>query len=265
MTKPEQISFISQDLTIGAQLVAPESGLAHAGVVCVTGGQADAEALFTEWQQAMAAEGIASLAFDARGKGRSDGVWDNGKMFGLPAELGNSQLSRMQDTVNAITEFQSMDIAPAEPSLLGASMGGDVALHVAQDHSDKISALILKAPAAYHPDAHAAQFGTQLRAILHNPARYPHSLADNFGMLRRLAVPTQLIFAAGEEVISPDIREMYMTAADENPLVEPLVVGDETTRHGYFFATDPTAIEAKRKTIADATTFILKTAATRVH
>ena len=265
MTKPEHISFISQDVRIGAQLVVPESGLARAGVVCVTGGQADAEALFTEWQQAMATEGIASLAFDARGKGRSDGVWDNGRMFGSPAELGNSQLSRMQDTVNAIVEFQSMDVAPAEPSLLGASMGGDVALHAAYEIPDRISSLILKAPAAYHPDAHTAQFGTQLRAILRNPARYPHALAPNFGMLRRLAVPTRLVFAAGEEVISPDIREMYTTAADENPLVESLVVGDETTRHGYFFATDPTAIEAKRKTITNTTAFILKTTATRVH
>ena len=260
MAETTHFQFESQGVPLGAQLVTPDSGAAKAGVVCVTGGLSDAETLYTDWQHYMAEQGIASLAFDARGKGRSEGVWENGAMFGPVAGRGNSQFTRVQDTANAVRHLADLDLFATKPSVIGTSMGGDVTLHVADQHARDLSSVVLKAPAAYHPEVHARQFGVALRHVLHSPERYPHAVAPNFGMLRRLRIPVQVIFAAGDQVISPEIKDWYYAAANSNPDAELIIVGDSTTPHGYFGERNPVAEKAKRVTIERTTDFILKTA-----
>jgi pimeloyl-ACP methyl ester carboxylesterase len=260
MTQIETLHFESEGVDIGAQLAVPEQGLGVAGVVCVTGGLSNAADMYSEWQDCLARQGIVSLAFDARGKGASGGVWEDGRMFGPPEQKGNSQFTRVQDTLRALQLLSDMDLFPTKPSVIGTSMGGDVALHVADRTQAQLSGVVLKAPAAYHPRAHARQFGQELRGILHSPRRYPHAVAPNFGMLRRLRLPVLLFFSEGEQVISPDIRACYEAAAQENPQAELVVVGDSSTKHAYFKQADEPALQAKRITIERSAEFILRSA-----
>ncbi len=260
MTQVQPFHFESEGVNIGAQLTVPERGIGSAGVVCVTGGMSSSVDMYGEWQDYLAEQDVVSLAFDARGRGASGGVWENGQMFGPQERRGNSQFSRVQDTINALRFLAGLNLFPAKPSIIGTSMGGDVALHTTHSSQVPLSSIILKAPAAYHPDAHARQFGQELRRILHNPARYPHAVSPNFGMLRRLRLPVLLFFSQGEQVIPQDIRSWYETAAQDNPYAELVVVGDGSTEHAYFRQTDDVARQAKDVTIERSAQFILRTA-----
>lgn len=233
---------------LAGRVCVPEVDRVQAGFVGVTGGGSNAEALYTEWQQVAADAGVASLVFDARGKGGSEGVWQNGVMCGPNNRRGNSQLTRVADTMNALDAFAGLDLCATKPTLLGTSMGGDIALRVTHKRPDVLSSLILKAPAAYHPEAHLRQYGWPLRAVLQNPEKYPPLDSENFGMLRCLPLPAQLIFPEGEDVIPSDVRQKLEGAVGVNPFVELLNVGDTTTRHGYFFQEDEVARDAKQQT-----------------
>jgi hypothetical protein len=74
--KKNKLKVKSGDLSLGAELVVPDSGNTANTVVCVTGGISTANALYADWQEHLASEDIASVSFDALGKEESDGFWN---------------------------------------------------------------------------------------------------------------------------------------------------------------------------------------------
>lgn len=258
--KKNGLKVKSGDLALGAELVVPDSGSTENTVVCITGGIATANALYAEWQEYLASEGMASISFDARGLGGSDGFWNTdseGYQIGDPT---NSQSSRVHDTLHVV-EYARRKLTgfTGKIAILGSSMGGDVAIKTVQElayRDDEIDGLILKAPAAYHPSAHYLNFGKDLRSVLQNPSRYPAILSENFRLLRTFNLPTQLIFARGDTVIPDDITLCYDLTVRELPGGEVLYVGEESTGHKYFTDTDYASAEAKQTTLEESAHFL---------
>lgn len=245
----------------------PDSGTASLGVVCVTGGAKTAHEVYSEWQEYFAGRGIASVSFDARGRGESGGVWSTDDSEFDHRLHYNSQASRVQDTLSVIEAYrQVVGQEVGAYALLGTSMGGDVAVHAAHElrKQDVVQALLLKAPAAYHPAAHHMLYGKRLRTILRGNQDYPAFLSDNFRKLREVNVPTQLIFARGDEVIPQDIQELYRLVTEEIELSEVVFVGDESTRHGYFTQEGEEARRAKEMTFERSVAFLRQVVTTMV-
>ncbi len=150
----ERVKFESQDVVLGGRLTIPESGLAVAGIVCVTGGGFDhCDSSYLEWQDYMSQEGLATLAFNARGIGDSDGSWrTDSQGYDAATSPANSQATRTGDLVNAYRFLGRAIEFPGQSKLgvIGGSMGGDIAVH-ALDYIEP-GALVLRAPAAYPED-----------------------------------------------------------------------------------------------------------------
>lgn len=251
----EQITFESADIRIGGTLVVPDSRMADIGVICVTGGAKPADELYNQWQWALEERGISSLAFDARGKGSSEGEWSSYDQDPVSGIHYNSQASRTADTVEAVSFFRGSPDVPSRVVLLGASMGGDIVIHAAERLKEKPDGLLLKAPAAYDPNAHQLAYGKHLKQQLTSKHNYP-AMSENFRILHRLGLPTQLFFANGEEIISPEIAFLYKLTV-EGIGGEVVEFGDETTKHGYFFAKDELSQRATEETIEKSAEFIL--------
>lgn len=264
--KTEKFTVVSEDVEIGCRLVVPDSGVSKIGAVCITGGTSPAGSLYGEWQEYFASEGITTVAFDARGIGESEGEWDTGKGFD-PRKSYNSQASRVTDTLEVVRSFARL--APecvGQLALVGSSMGGDIAIHAADQARRSapvpdVEALVLKAPAAYHPAAHHMLYGERLRTILRSDSQaYSAVLSTNFRILRELGVPTQLIFARGEEVIDREIIELYKLTVGDMPNSQILEVGRTgKTRHPYFRHLDKVSQIAKGRTFRRSAEFLLRT------
>lgn len=258
--KKNQLKVKSGDVSLGAELVVPDSGDTVNTVVCVTGGIATAGALYADWQEYLASEDIASVSFDARGLGDSEGFWNTDVEGYQAGDITNSQSSRVIDTINVI-EYVRNELAglTGKVAILGSSMGGDIAIKTVNKleyRGEGVDGLILKAPAAYHPVAHYLNYGQALKSVLRNPSKYPSILSENFGILRGQSIPTQLIFARGDRVIPDYITLCYDLTVRDLVSGEVLYVGDQETGHGYFTDKDPTSAEAKQETLEASAQFL---------
>jgi alpha-beta hydrolase superfamily lysophospholipase len=178
-------------------LFLPE-GEPEVGVVVLHGAGSAKESHF-DFARGCRADGIAALAFDARGHGRSEGA------FGPSA------------TDDALAMVELLRPHVGRVALRGSSMGGLVAIHAAaQDHS--LCALVAICPA---PEDHLlrglrsgerAEFACDVRAT----QSWLESL-DVYEAVARLGAETALLLlhAGGDEQISPAVSEELFEAAHE--------------------------------------------------
>lgn len=261
--KTEKFTVISEEVKIGCQLVTPDSGVSKIGAVCITGGGTPAASLYGEWQDFLATRGVSSVTFDARGIGSSGGEWSTKAGFD-PTKRYNSQASRTADTVEVLRRFAQ--IAPecaGKLALIGSSMGGDVAIHAAdqarrRSYVPSVGALVLKGSAAYCPAAHYLLYGERLQRVLRDTSYSTNGvLSENFTTLRNMKLPTQLIYARADETIDPEIIELYKLAVGDLPNSEVFDVGwSDRTKHGYFSATDAVSRKAKERTFERSAQFL---------
>jgi uncharacterized protein len=178
-------------------LFLPE-GEPEAGVVILHGAGSAKESHF-DFARGCRADGIAALAFDARGHGRSEGA------FGPSAT---------EDTL-AMVELLRPQVGRV--ALRGSSLGAFVAIHAAAlDHS--LCALVAICPA---PEDHLlrglrsgtlSDFGCDIPAT----QSWLESL-DVYEAVARLGADTALLLlhAGGDEQISPAVSEELFAAAHE--------------------------------------------------
>jgi pimeloyl-ACP methyl ester carboxylesterase len=232
----EKIRFESQDLIVDGKLVSPDSGLAQAGVICVTGGGTeDCGSIYSEWQEYLVEEGgLASLAFNARGIGESEGAWRTDSYnYNSQTSPANSQASRVIDTIQA-TKYLTATLGTHanKIGIIGASMGGDIAVRSLVRLSP--GALVLRAPAAYPNEVHGIQYGPEWKRRVQELGDSQASLnSSNFDILCRLRLPVMLVYSAGDVVIPRPIQEKYWRTVK---LLggHCLMVGDATTPHTYI-------------------------------
>lgn len=121
-----EVAFDSGDLQLAGTFYAPAGRSAVPGIVYVHGSGPSTRADFSEWSLVMAARGIASLAYDKRGAGKSKGDWRTSTF----SELADDAVAAL-----AALRAQPEVASPGKVGLLGASQGAWIA-PIAAERSD---------------------------------------------------------------------------------------------------------------------------------
>ena len=178
-------------------LFLPE-GEPRAGVVILHGAGSAKESHF-DFARGCRADGIAALAYDARGHGRSQGEFGPGAFDDVAA---------MVELLRAHTD---------RVALRGSSMGGFQAIHVgARDHS--LCAVVAICPAPDDLLLHSLRAGEELgfRCDLSATEQWLESL-DVYAAVRELGPETALLLlhARGDEQVPWTVSEELHAAAHE--------------------------------------------------
>ena len=249
----DRVSFVSQDVRLGGRLVMPDSGAANLGVLCVTGGGLeDCDTSYLEIQQFMAEEaGLASLAFNARGIGDSEGSFrTDSANFDHVSAPANSQASRTADTITAYKFLQTQLQTTEDKSMgiIGGSMGGDITVRAL--HELTPGAVVLRAPSAYPDHIHQLKYGPEWGPSIRAAGEAAALQSSNFERLSRLTLPMLLVYSAGDEVIPKPIHDSYRSAVEATG-GDYLLVGDEATPHTFLKAIPqhdtPTIMQAREQ------------------
>jgi pimeloyl-ACP methyl ester carboxylesterase len=132
----DRVAFRSSDgLRLFGTLAAPRQPAAGAAVLVHGGGVTREEGgFFTRLAAALAAAGIASLRFDFRGHGESEGRQKDLTICGVANDISA-----------AVEEVRSQT-GTAAAHLVGASFGGGITGFYAAHHSDQVRSLVLLNP-----------------------------------------------------------------------------------------------------------------------
>jgi pimeloyl-ACP methyl ester carboxylesterase len=139
--KTARVSFASQGIPCAGWLTLPDGPGPHPGVVLAHGLGATHDMLLTQYEQHFARSGLATLAFDYRHTGESDGV---------PRQRF-SMRRHQQDVRAALDYLRRCDgIDPARIGLWGTSFGAMHVLRVAGERGD-VAAVVVQCPIVHGP------------------------------------------------------------------------------------------------------------------
>ena len=166
------------------------------GVVFIAGGGTYTKELYREWQQHLANNGYSSMAFDFPGIGKSTG------------ELSSTGLnSRLGDTEKALDYFiNQTGLSEADITLCGRSMGGTLALRVADKRGHK--KLILLYPAAYAAEAYEKNFDEEFTEVIRSKDSWVNS--PDFELAEKYDGEILVIYGQLDEVIPKGIQDRYL-------------------------------------------------------
>ena len=138
-----RVDFRSGGTRCAAWLTLPAGDGPHPAVVLVHGLGATHEMMLPQYEQHFAAAGIATLAFDYRYTGASDGE---------PRQHISTREQR-DDVVAALTRLaQAPGIDAMRIGLWGTSLGAMNAIRVAAEHDD-VAAVVVQCPIVHGPAA----------------------------------------------------------------------------------------------------------------
>ncbi|OBI85591.1 alpha/beta hydrolase [Mycobacterium sp. 1245805.9] len=137
----ERVSFASDGARCAGWLTLPAGSGPHPGVVLAHGLGATHGMLMAQYEQHFAASGIATLAFDYRYTGESDG--EPRQQFGMRRHR--------RDVEAALAHLRNHDgIDPARAGLWGTSLGALHVLQVAAGRAD-VAAVVVQCPIVHGP------------------------------------------------------------------------------------------------------------------
>ncbi|ONH21817.1 alpha/beta hydrolase [Pseudofrankia asymbiotica] len=237
-------------LMLAATLARPDS-VAGSAVVLVHGGGVTREegGFFTRLATGLADAGVASLRFDLRGHGESEGRQEE---LTLSAILNDIRVAF--STVRGATGVASV-------SLLGASFGGGICGHYAAKRSDDVTRLVLLNPQFnykwrtidsrpyWHDDRLDDEMAATLNeqgAITFTPTlRHGRPLLNEVFWLRpdetisEIAAPTLVVHGTKDTLVPVDSSRAAMAKfTAEHRLVEV-----EGAQHGFAVHDDPRYVQ----------------------
>jgi uncharacterized protein len=133
---PRSVTLWTRDgLHLAGTLVQTTDGGDHAAVLVHGGGRTrEEDGFFTRMADGLAAAGVASLRFDLRGHGESEGRQEELTLAGVLADVSAA--------IRAVTD----DTGATRLSLLGASFSGGICGFYAAEHLGALSSLVLINP-----------------------------------------------------------------------------------------------------------------------
>lgn len=145
-------------------------------------------------RDALADQGVASVAFDFSGHGRSGG------------RLEGTSLQQRRREALAVVER----LAPLKPrALVATSMAGHTACCLIGELRPEV--LILFCPAAYEARAEDACFGEAFRNVIRSTQTFDGAPA--FAALNRFTGRLLVVYGAQDEVIPRTVQDGYMSAS----------------------------------------------------
>jgi len=175
-------------------LVTPKTFL-KCGIVFLHGGGHANTTRYEYLQNRLESIGVATLAFDMRGCGQSEGQFAD-------SSLNN----RERDADNAIKFFCSQtNLCNNQLYLWGSSMGA----HVACKLCNKLSArgLVLQSPAAYGESAESLLLGEEFTKEINKPNSWKDSPA--FEELSKFSGKTLVVFGKNDTVIPDEVKRLF--------------------------------------------------------
>jgi len=131
------VTFLSSDYELMGVVHIPSTGF-NSSIIMLhgfTGNRVEAGRLFVDLARALCSIGVSVLRFDFRGHGDS------------PLSFEDFRLDyALEDAENAV-EYVEATLKPRRIGLLGLSMGGHIAVKTAYRLGDRVSSLVLLAPA----------------------------------------------------------------------------------------------------------------------
>ncbi|SBW24962.1 alpha/beta hydrolase [Candidatus Protofrankia californiensis] len=234
-------------LRLAATLTTPDTA-ANRAVVLVHGGGVTREegGFFTRLAAGLADAGVASLRFDLRGHGESDGQQEESTLAGHLNDIGV-----------ALAYLRSETDAPVL-HLLGTSFGGGLAAYYAAKQPDMLSGLVLLNPQLdyknryvdqkpywhdnFLDDEAAGRLATE-GFIRHSPTvRHGRAMLNEVFWIRPVEVlgeiiaPTLIVHGTKDTFVSVDTSR----AAIGRFRVEHKLVEIEGAQHGFAVHDDPT-------------------------
>lgn len=180
--------------TLNAYVVRAETG--STCILFLSGGSITVgKERYREWQENLKLAGMSSVSFDYSGVGGS----------GVPLEESSLQ-SRIEECV-FISDWMNEHMQAEHYVLYGVSMGGYIALGLIHERPDMFEKLILHAPAAYSPLAHALCFGEKFTQEIRRKDSWNNSFS--FEWLENYRKPILFIEAENEEIIPYQITETH--------------------------------------------------------
>lgn len=185
-----KIQFLSETLKLGGNISVPTNHKNIGILILHGGGQINAD-VYKNRQQAFAENGFASLAFNFRGVGQSEGVMSESTLE-----------NRVED---AIAAYDVLTKHVDNIVVMGASMGGYVAIKLTEHRN--VAGLILIGSAAYAREAELSPFNHEFTAILHTLGSWTNS--HSYELLQNYTKPILLVYGSEDTIIPKDIQVKY--------------------------------------------------------
>jgi len=205
------------------------------GVVILHGGGIGCKEQFTELQEYLAQRQVASLAFDFRGVGESEGTFKEGNL-----------IKRLKDAQVALDTFSSY-VPKQNISIIGVSMGGHIAARLTENNPEVHSIILLYA-AAYGKRAEDKPLNHLFTAEIRKENSWIDSLA--FTTLRKYKNPILIMYGEHELIIPEGVKSSYKKIMNEKS--KYVILKDAT----HSFITDTKNKLIKEKVYKEILVFI---------
>ncbi len=169
-------------------------GVTDPRVVCIHGATTNGSAYFETLRLHLAKVGIASLAFDFIGAGKTGG------------DMNVSSLKDRFEQARSVIDGVAHHLPLV---LIGASMGADTAIRLSQQYPT--SALILFVPGVYARHAYTVSFNEEFTSMLRSERSWEDS--ESFDILSRFSGSLLIIGAGDDEVVSREILDRLLSSA----------------------------------------------------
>ncbi len=217
------IAFENEEQQLIGVLHLPDGASSVPGVVMChgfTGNRAEAHFLFTKTARALAKAGIATLRFDFRGSGDSEGAFEDMTV--------NGEISDALRAVEFLAGRPEIDVKRI--GILGLSLGGCVAA-CATGRSEQIAATVLWAPVhdpkviAYHRNATERVFPWEFTGGLLLGEALVRELPtiDPVAELKTARGPVLIVHGSADQTLPVEGSETYVRAVES--------VGGRVERH----------------------------------
>lgn len=195
--KNERVVFLSEGLELVGNLVIPNQEKA-AGVLFLHGGGVGSKDRYQELQDLLYLQGYPSLAFDFRGVGESQGIFEESTLE-----------KRLADAIAAYDLFTKH---VKKIVVVGTSMGAHIAVRLTQERN--VSGLILLYGAAYSQMAEDKPFTQELTQVLRKKDSWKSSLV--FPILQDYPSPVLVMYGKKDTVIPKVVQQAYKQALKQS-------------------------------------------------
>lgn len=198
------ISFISDGNRLSGRILIPNYISSSPAVLFLHGsGKIDSRAGYHDWQDYLCLHGIASLYFDFRGCGASEGLFIEGSLS-----------NRLLDAQAGLLFLLSQSfIDKNRIGLIGGSMGGHVAVRLLENNRS-FRSLILVSAAAYSEEAEGKKLDHSFSSTIRKDESWKSSPV--FKILFEANLPVLSIYSDKDTVIPKGVKKSYQRAVSGN-------------------------------------------------